>query len=325
MKIGNIETKNNIFLAPMAGVTTPGFRTICIENNAGLVVAEMVSDKGLLYGNEKTYNMLDVWDNEHPMAMQIFGSDIESMTNAARVIDEKCTADIIDINMGCPVPKIVKNGAGSALMKTPDKIYDIVKSITDHVKKPVTVKIRLGWDHDSINCVEVAKKIELAGASAIAIHARTRSDQYLGTPKYEYIKKVKEVVSIPVIGNGDITDIESAQKVFDTGCDGIMIGRAACGNPWIFNELATYFETGKIVERPTKDEIIDMMINHAQKLTLQKGEHIALVEMRTHAAWYLRNLIGTKNYKMQIVSVSSFKDLVQIANRVRQDPKVYLK
>lgn len=325
MKIGNVETKNNLVLAPMAGITTSAFRTICIENGAGLVYAEMVSDKGITYSNKKTLHMVDVWDNEHPLSMQLFGSDPVSITNAAKIVDAQNKIDILDINMGCPVKKVVSSGAGSALLKNPDLIYTIVKSLTDNVKVPVTVKIRTGWDHNSINCVEVAKQIEKAGASAIAIHGRTRSDMYLNTANYNLIKDVKEAVSIPVIGNGDVTGIASAIKMQATGVDGIMIGRAACGNPWIFKELSTYFETGEIIARPTKKEIIDMMLEHASRLMLLKGEHIAVVEMRTHAAMYLRQLIGTKNYKVKAVKIEKMQDLIEVANEVLNDNNVYVK
>lgn len=325
MKIGNVETKNNLVLAPMAGITTSAFRTICIENGAGLVYAEMVSDKGITYSNKKTLNMVDVWDNEHPLSMQLFGSDPLSLTNAAKIVDAQNKIDILDINMGCPVKKVVSSGAGSALLKNPDLIYSIVKSLTDNVKVPVTVKIRTGWDHNSINCCEVAKTIEKAGASAIAIHGRTRSDMYLNTANYELIRDVKEAVSIPVIGNGDVVGIESAIKMASTGVDGIMIGRGACGNPWIFKELSTYFEKGEIISRPSKKEIIDMMLLHASRLMMQKGEHIAVVEMRTHAAMYLRQLIGTKNYKVKAVKIETMQDLINVANEVLNDELIYVK
>ena len=326
MKIGNIETKNNIFLAPMAGVTTPAFRTICLEKQAGLVYAEMVSDKGLCYENNKTLEMLDVWENEHPIAMQIFGSTVETMVKAAKMVDQNSKADIIDINMGCPVQKVVKAGSGSELLKDPNKIYDIVSAIVENVKKPVTVKIRLGWDHNSINCVEVAKLIEKAGAKAIAVHGRTRSDMYNGTSNLDYIKQVKEAVKIPIIGNGDIKDIESAKKMFEyTGCDAIMIGRAACGNPWLFSKLNAYFSKGIIIDNPTKEEIISLMLEHARRLVTLKGEYVALVEMRTHAAWYLKQLIGTKKYRVDVVSVKSLEELEKLSKIIINDINVYSK
>ena len=292
MKIGNLVTKNDIFLAPMAGVTTSAFRTICLEHGAGLVYAEMVSDKGLSYENNKTLEMIEIWEDEHPISMQVFGSDEKTILTAAKLIEERSNVDIIDVNMGCPVQKIVRAGSGSALMKTPDKIYTIVKTLTDNINKPITVKIRTGWDNSSINCVEVAKLIEKAGASAVAVHGRTRSQMYTGEANLDYIKAVKEAVSIPVIGNGDIKDVESAVRMKEyTGCDALMIGRASCGNPWIFDQLNEYFTNSNIIEKPTKDEIINTMIDHTKRLITLKGEHVALVEMRTHAAWYLKQLI----------------------------------
>lgn len=326
MKIGNVVTKNNIFLAPMAGVTTSAFRTLCLEHGAGLVYAEMVSDKGLSYENNKTLEMIEIWDEEHPISMQVFGSDEKTILTAAKLIEERSNVDIIDVNMGCPVQKIVRAGSGSALMKTPDKIYTIVKTLTDNINKPITVKIRTGWDNSSINCVEVAKIIEKAGASAVAVHGRTRAQMYNGNANIDYIKEVKEAVSIPVIGNGDIKDIESAVKMIEhTNCDAIMVGRAACGNPWIFEQLNEYFTNGKIIEKPTKEEIIDTMLDHTKRLITLKGEHVALVEMRTHAAWYLKQLIGTKSYKPKVVSVSSFEELLLLAEEIKNNQLIYPK
>ncbi len=326
MKIGNIETKNNVLLAPMAGVTTAAFRTLCLEHGAGMVYAEMVSDKGLAYSNNKTLEMIEVDETEHPIAMQVFGSSADTILEAAKLIEKKSNADIIDINMGCPVQKIIKAGSGSALLKTPDKIYEIVRTLVDNVSLPVTVKIRAGFDHSSINCDKVAKLIEKAGAAAIAIHGRTRSDMYNGLANLDYIKMVKEAVSIPVIGNGDIKDLPSAMKMkAETGCDALMIGRAACGNPWIFNEINSYLETGNIIERPTKKEIMETMLEHTRRLITLKGEHVALVEMRTHAAWYLKQLIGTKSYKQLVVSVSSFDELTNLAEEIINNDFIYVK
>lgn len=313
LKIGNVEVKNNLILAPMAGVTTQAFRTICLEMGAGLVYAEMVSDKGLAYGNEKTFKMIETATNEHPIAMQIFGSEALSICNAAKLIIKNTNVDIIDINMGCPVNKVVKNGSGSALLKTPNKIYDIVKMLTDEIDLPVTVKIRAGFDHNNINCDEVARLVSKAGASAIAIHGRTRSDFYTGVANLDYIKMVKENATIPVIGNGDIKDIKSAIEMIEkTNVDGIMIGRASLGNPWIFKELKEYIENGIIIDKPTTEEVIAMLLEHAKRLIELKGEHIAMIEMRTHAAYYLKLIPMTKQYRVKVVSIKTFDELNQL-------------
>lgn len=313
-QIGKVKLRNNLILAPMAGVTTSAFRTICLEMGAGLVCAEMVSDKGLAYGNEKTKKMVEVLTNEHPISMQIFGNSYETITAAAKLICQSSDVDIIDVNMGCPVNKVVKAGSGSALLKSPDKIYDIVKSLKDNIDKPITVKIRAGWDHSSINCGEVTKQICLAGADAVAIHGRTRSDFYTGQANLDYIKMVKEAATIPVIGNGDIKDITSAQKMLDeTSVDALMVARASLGNPWIFKSLNEYFTSGIIIDPPTKAEVIATMLEHAKRLIALKGEHIALIEMRTHAAWYLKLIPQTKQYRVAIVSIKSFEELQKIA------------
>ena len=249
-KIGDIEVKNKIVLAPMAGVSNSPFRILSRQFGAGLLYAEMVSDKGLLYENLKTQNLLYMTDYEKPMAQQIFGADLKTMVEAAKYIDSHSNCDIIDINMGCPVPKVaVKAQAGASLMKDPNKIYDIVKAVSEAVSKPITVKIRSGWDHHNVNAVEVAKQIERAGAKAITVHARTRSQGYSGIADLDVIKAVKESVNIPVIGNGDVTDGPSAKHMLDyTGCDAVMIGRAALGNPWIFREIEQYLIDGTKID-----------------------------------------------------------------------------
>ncbi len=291
-KIGNLQVNNRIILAPMAGVSNSSFRTLARRYGAGLVYAEMVSDKGLLHLNDKTLQLLYMTDYERPMAQQIFGSDLETMVDAAVYIDKHSNCDIIDINMGCPVPKVaVKAQAGASLMKDPDKIYKIVKTIVERVSKPVTIKIRAGWDGSSINAVEVAKKAEEAGASAIAVHGRTRSQGYSGTANLDIIKAVKDAVSIPVIGNGDVNDGPSAKHMLDyTGCDAIMIGRAALGNPWIFREIEAYLKDGTILKRPSNEEIREMMLLHLDTLIELKGEKIACLEMRSHGPWYLKGI-----------------------------------
>ena len=320
MKIKNVEIKNNLILGPMAGVTTEAFRTICLEQGAGLVTSEMISDKGLTYNNEKTKDMIKLSPNEHPISIQLFGSEVESMTEAAKIIVNLAHPDILDINMGCPVKKVVSGGAGSALLKTPDRIYDIVKSITDSIDIPVTAKIRTGWDQSSINCVEVAKILEKAGASMVAVHGRTRSQFYQGTADWNLIRDVKDAVSIPVVANGDIRDVESCIKAYEvTGADGIMVARAALGNPWIFKQISTYYETGQIIAKPSKLEVIDMLLLHATRLMEEKGEHIAMVEMRTHAAWYLKQLKGTKAMRVAISHVSTMNELVSICNAIKNN------
>lgn len=298
-KIREIEIKNKLVLAPMAGVTNEAFRIICKEMNAGLVMAEMVSDKAIGFKNAKTLKMTRVNPIEHPISMQIFGADKESLVSAAKFIDEYSDADIIDINMGCPVNKVAKkSGAGASLLQEPEKVYEIVKAVVEAVKKPVTVKIRIGWDFDHINCVENAKLIEKAGASAICVHGRTRSQFYSGNADLKYIKMVKEAVSIPVIGNGDITDIKSAQKMFDeTGCDAIAIARGALGNPFIFRELNAYFENNIILPHADNQEIFDTIVHHYNLLLGLKGEHLAMLEMRSHVSWYIKGRPGSAKIK----------------------------
>ena len=289
-KIGNVEIKNRIVLAPMAGVCNSAFRKIIKEMGAGLIYAEMVSDKAIYYNSKKTEDMLYMEESERPIAQQIFGSDKETFVIAAKEIYKKMHPDIIDINMGCPVPKVaLKSQAGSALLKHPEKIYEIVKSVVESVPIPVTVKIRIGWDENSINAVEVAKICEKAGASAITVHGRTRSQGYSGHVNYDMIKEVKQSVSIPVIGNGDIVDIDSAKKMFDTGVDAIMIGRGCLGNPWLIKELVEYFEKGKIIDKPTYKERIEMCFHHIEYLNKIKDEKVCVLEMRSHIAWYLKS------------------------------------
>ncbi len=311
MKIGNVELKNNIILAPMAGVSTSAFRSICLEYGAGLVYSEMISDKGLGYDNQKTLKMIEIKEDEHPIAMQLFGSDYKSITEAAKKLISFSKIDILDVNMGCPVNKVVKSGAGAALLKDPLKIYDIIKALKDNINIPVTIKIRAGWDHQSINCDKVALLASKAGVDAITIHGRTRSDLYNGKVSLDYIKLVKEASSVPVIGNGDIKDYESATKMFSEGVDGIMIGRAAMGNPFIFKELNALLN-GKNYLLPTKEEVITTLLDHAKRLMQDKGEHIAMVEMRSHAGWYLRLIPQTKVYKKAIVSIKTYQELEAI-------------
>jgi len=315
-KIGNLVIENKIILAPMAGVSNSPFRVLSRKYGAGLVFAEMVSDKGLLYNNEKTIKLLYMTDVEKPMAQQIFGSDLKTMVEAAVYIDKNSNADIIDINMGCPVPKVaIKAQAGSALMKNPDLIYEIVSEIVKRVSKPVTVKIRSGWDHSSVNAVEVAKKIEAAGAAAITVHARTRSQGYSGLADYDVIKAVKEAVKIPVIGNGDVIDGPSAKRMLEhTGCDAVMIGRGALGNPWIFREIDAYLKDGTILERPSHEEIRNMMISHLDSLVELKGEHIAVLEMSSHGPWYLKGIEHATQLRKQLSQSKTRNEFVNLVN-----------
>ncbi len=313
-KIGNIEIENNVVLAPMAGVCNSAFRRIIKEMGCSLVYAEMVSDKGLIYDSKKTKNMLYFEECERPIAQQIFGSDKETFVKAAKMVEEIMHPDIIDINMGCPVPKVaIKAQAGAALLKNPDKIYDIVSSVVKAVSVPVTVKIRSGWDNNSVNAVEVAKVCEKAGASAICVHGRTRSQGYSGFVDLNIIKKVKENVNIPVIGNGDVTDIQSAEKMLSyTGCDAIMIGRGVLGNPWLMREIITYLNTGALISKPSYSERIEMCFHHMDYLLKIKNERVAVLEMRSHISWYLKGLPGAQRIKNEIFKVREVEDIKKI-------------
>ena len=316
-KIGNVEIKNNIVLAPMAGVCNSAFRRIIKAMGCGLVYAEMVSDKGLVYNSKKTKDMLYVSDYERPIAQQIFGSDVDTFVEAAKMVYEIMKPDIIDINMGCPVPKVaVRAQAGSALLKNPAKIREIVSAVVKAVPIPVTVKIRSGWDSNSINAVEVAKICEEAGAKAICVHGRTRSQGYSGKVDLDIIKKVKESVSIPVIGNGDVNSIESAIKMFEyTGVDAIMIGRGALGNPWLIKQLVTYFDTGIILDKPSYKEIIDMCRKHLNYLLELKSEKISVLEMRSHISWYIKGLPKSTEIKKELFTISDAKGIIDLLDR----------
>jgi nifR3 family TIM-barrel protein len=297
----------------MAGVTNEAFRIICKNMDAGLVMAEMVSDKALSFNNQKTIGMTKVNPKEHPISMQIFGGDVKTLVEAAKYIDNYSDADIIDINMGCPVLKVVKNNSGSALLKDPNNIYDIVKNVVEAVKKPVTVKIRIGWDQNSINCVEVAKMIEKAGASAITVHARTRSQFYSGNADWSYIKAVKEAVKIPVIGNGDVINIDTAKRMLEeTGCDAIAIARGALGNPYIFRDLNQYFNDGIIPNKASNKEIFDTILLHHQLLVDLKGSHLAMLEMRSHVGWYIKGMPKSARIKDLCNKQTDFNEVIKI-------------
>lgn len=315
-KIGNVEIKNQVVLAPMAGICNNAYRKIIKEMGCGLIVAEMVSDKALMYDSSKTKDMLYMTDDERPISQQIFGSDLDSFVYSAKYIEENMHPDIIDINMGCPVPKVaIKSQAGAALLKSPEKIRDIVSAVVAAVPCPVTVKIRSGWDSNSINAVEVAKICEEAGASAITIHGRTRSQGYSGTVSLDIIRKVKEAVSIPVIGNGDIRDIKSAERMLSyTGCDAIMIGRGVLGNPWLIKEIITYLNTGLVIPKPTYKERIDMCIHHLNYLLEIKCEKVAVLEMRSHVSWYLKGMPNVQEVKRAIFKVKTSDEMMKILN-----------
>lgn len=312
-KIKDIVIPNQFVLAPMAGVTNEAFRMLCKEMGCGLLVAEMVSDKAIGFQNERTLKMTRVNPLEHPISMQIFGGDIDSLVQAAIYIDQHSDADIIDINMGCPVNKVAQKAhAGSALLKDPDLVYRIVKSVVQAVSKPVTVKMRIGWDLEHINAVENAKKIEEAGASAITVHGRTRSQFYTGKADLSWIKKVKESVSIPVIGNGDIVDIQSAKRMLSLGVDAVAIGRGALGNPFLFRELTEYFDNGVVVPNPNNSELLATILKHHQLLVDLKGEHLAMLEMRSHVAWYLKGRPGSAKIKDLCNKQTDFNVVISI-------------
>lgn len=313
-KIGSVEIENNVVLAPMAGIGDSAYRTIIKEMGCGLICAEMVSDKAISYGSKKTIDMLYMTDFERPISQQIFGSDKESFKSSAKYIYEHMHPDIIDINMGCPVPKVaLKSQAGSALLKDPKKVYEIVKAVVDIVPCPVTVKIRSGWDEKSINAVEIAKIIEKAGASAITVHPRTRAQGYSGKADWNIIKMVKESVKIPVIGNGDILTCYDAKKMLEeTRCDAVMIGRGVIGNPWLIKETIEYLKLGKIPSHITIKDRIDMIKHHIDLLRKTKGDKIALLEIRTFISGYLKGVRNSSNLRNSICKTKDIDELLSL-------------
>lgn len=310
LKIGNVELENNIILAPMAGITDLAFRKLCKENGAGLVVTEMVSAKAIYYNDEKTMKMLNMEGEKRPVSIQIFGNEPEVMAEAVKLLEGK--SEIIDINMGCPAPKVVKNGDGSKLLLDLELVEKIVKAVVAVSKVPVTVKLRSGWDENNIVAVEAAKIIERCGAAAITIHGRTRSQFYSGKADWDIIKQVKEAVSIPVIGNGDIVDEKTAEEMFKyTNVDGIMIGRATLGNPWIFKHIINYLEEDEILKTETNSEKLDTIKRHFLMLLEEKGEYTAVREIRKHVAWYVKNMTDASRFKCLINQVETKEDFLE--------------
>ena len=310
LKIGNVELENNILLAPMAGITDLAFRKVCKENNCGLVETEMVSAKAVYYNDEKTMKMLNMEGEKRPVSIQIFGNDPEVMMAATKILDGK--SELLDINMGCPAPKVVKNGDGSKLLLDLDLVEKIVKSVVSVSKVPVTVKMRTGWDENTIVAEEAAKIIEKSGASAITIHGRTRSEFYSGKANLDLIKRVKEAVNIPVIGNGDVVDEETAYEMFEkTGVDGIMIGRGTLGNPWIFKHIIHYLETGENLPSESNEEKLATIIKHFNLLLEEKGEYTAVREIRKHAAWYVKNMKDASKFKCEVNKIEKSEDFIK--------------
>ncbi len=317
LKIGDIQMDNQVVLAPMAGVCNSAFRLTVKEFGAGLVCAEMVSDKGIVLQNKKTLNMLQIDEREYPMSLQIFGGEKETLVEAARFVDKNSNADIIDINMGCPVPKITKCDAGAKWLLDPNKIYEMVAAVVDAVDKPVTVKMRMGWDDEHIFAIENARAIERAGGQAVSLHGRTRVQMYEGVANWDIIRDVKQSVSIPVIGNGDVKTPEDAKRMLDeTGVDGVMIGRAALGNPWMIYQTVKYLETGVLIDEPNVREKMDVCKLHLDRLIELKTEKVAVREFRKHAAWYLKGVRGNAKYRNGINECNTRQEVVSLLDEI---------
>ncbi len=318
LKIGNIELDSQVVLAPMAGVTNSAFKEVVRELGAGLICTEMINDKALIHGNENTQKMIDISEFERPVSVQIFSNEVETLVKAAKVVDKLDNVDIIDINMGCPAPKITKNNSGSKILLYPELLYEMVKGVVDNVSKPVTVKMRIGWDENNINVVENALLAQKAGASAVFVHGRTTKQQYSGEADWDVIKQVKEALDIPVIGNGDIDSPQKAKAMLEySGVDGIMIGRAAMGNPWIIHQVDHYLKTGDLLDEPTIDDKINMIKKHANKLINLKGEKVAIREMRGHASWYLKGIKGANKFKVKLQEINTLDDLNNVLIEIK--------
>lgn len=309
--------KNQVVLAPMAGICNSAFRLTVKEFGAGLVCAEMISDKGIVLKNSKTMNMLYIDERENPLSLQIFGGEKDTLVEAAKFVDKNTNADIIDINMGCPVPKITKCDAGAKWLLDPDKIYEMVSAVVDNVDKPVTVKMRMGWDEEHIYAVKNAQAVERAGGSAVSLHGRTRVQLYEGQANWDIIREVKQSINIPLIGNGDVQSPQDAKRMLEeTGCDGVMIGRAALGNPWMIYRTVQYLETGELIGEPSVREKIAVCILHLDRLIALKGEYVAVREMRKHAAWYLKGIKGNAKARNAVNICNTRDELVNLLNEL---------
>lgn len=316
LKIGNVTLANQLILAPMAGVTDLPFRLLCKEQGAGLLCTEMISAKAIMYNNKNTRDLMKIDPRENPVSLQLFGSDPNILSRIAAQIEEE-PFDILDLNMGCPVPKVVNNQEGSALMKNPELVREIITKVTRAIKKPFTIKIRKGFTEDTVNAVEIAKIAEDSGAAAIAVHGRTREQFYSGKADWDIIRQVKEAVSIPVIGNGDVDSPERAKLLLEeTGCDGIMIGRAVRGNPWLFHQINTYLETGEMEPKPGMHEVKQMMLRHARMQLEEKGDYTGIREMRKHVAWYTAGYPHSSKLRGAVNEIESYEELEKLLNRV---------